>query len=189
MKWALIVAAAFIAGYWLAPKDLLDGEVEQTGFLQTDTKHILSATVESLRRESKLLVLSHKGTVEVEVAREWLWLFHGEQRLHVTGVVPYYVDLEDLTYEYEDGTVTVKLPPVVLGVVAFAPERATTINGGVLTFDQDNVDEMLRANYLQARRAMTAQAQGFRWLAEQRAQDVVAGQLERAVPGVVVRFR
>ncbi|MBK9011123.1 DUF4230 domain-containing protein [Novosphingobium sp.] len=139
--------------------------VEHTGFLQTDTKKVLSATVESLRTENKMLVLSYKGTVRVKVERTKFWVLGASQELIVPGVVNYYLDLSklsfaDVTFDEKAKLVRVKLQPVVMGDIAFQPEQATTINGGVLTFSQAQVDELLKANYASARRAMTAQAQG-----------------------------
>ena len=160
-----IPLAAFGLGYWIAPKEQLDTVVEHTGFLQTDTKKVLSATVESLKAENKLLVLSYKGTVRVKVEREKFWFLTGSQELIVPGAVNYYLDLSrlslaDVTFDEKAKLVRVKLPQVVMGDIAFQPEQATTINGGVLTFSQAQVDELLKANYASARRAMTAQAQG-----------------------------
>ena len=160
-----IPLAAFGLGYWIAPKEQLDTVVEHTGFLQTDTKKVLSATVESLRSENKMLVLSYKGTVRVKVERTKFWVLGASQELIVPGVVNYYLDLSklslaDVTFDEKAKLVRVKLPPVVMGDIAFQPEQATTINGGVLTFSQAQVDELLKANYASARRAMTAQAQG-----------------------------
>lgn len=160
-----IPLAAFGLGYWIAPKEQLDTVVEHTGFLQTDTKKVLSATVESLRSENKMLVLSYKGTVRVKVERTKFWVLGASQELIVPGVVNYYLDLSklslaDVTFNEKAKLVRVKLPPVVMGDIAFQPEQATTINGGVLTFSQAQVDELLKANYASARRAMTAQAQG-----------------------------
>jgi ABC-type methionine transport system ATPase subunit len=53
----------------------------------------------------------------------------------------------------------VKLPKVTLGDIAFQPENATTINDGVLTFSNEQVEALRKANYANARRAMVAQAQ------------------------------
>ena len=160
-----IPLAAFGLGYWIAPKEQLDAVVEHPGFLHTDTKKVLSATVESLRSENKMLVLSFKGTVRVKVERTKFWVLGASQELIVPGVVNYYLDLSrlspsDVTFDEKAKLVRVKLPPVVMGDIAFQPEQATTINGGVLTFSQAQVDELLKANYASARRAMTAQAQG-----------------------------
>jgi len=160
-----IPLAAFGLGYWIAPKEQLDTVVEHTGFLQTDTRKVLSATVESLRSENKMLVLSYKGTVRVKVERTKFWVLGASQELIVPGVVNYYLDLSrlslaDVTFDEKAKLVRVKLPQVVMGDIAFQPEQATTINGGVLTFSQAQVDELLKANYASARRAMTAQAQG-----------------------------
>lgn len=161
----LLPIVTFGLGYWVAPKEQLDREVEQSGFLQVDTKQVLATTVESLREENKMLVFSYKGNADVRVQRKKMWIFGGKQRLMVPAVVNYYVDLQDLTladvvFDEKAKLVRVKVPKVTIGDIAFQPERATTINGGVLTFSQGQVDELQRLNYAQARRAITAQAQG-----------------------------
>ena len=79
-------------------------------------------------------------------------------------VVNYYVDLSqlslaDVSYNKAAKIVTVRLPRVTLGDIAFQPENATTINGGLLTWDDDQVEAMRKLNYRSARRAMVAQAQ------------------------------
>lgn len=58
-----------VVGYQLVPREMLDTEVNQAGFFTVDTKRVLSATVESLRSENKLLVFSYKGSATVTVAR------------------------------------------------------------------------------------------------------------------------
>ena len=158
-------AAALAAGYWYAPKDLIDTEVKQTGYFQTDTTKILSAAVDSLRDENRLLVFSYKGMANVQVDRAWLWLLGGHQELIVPAVVPYYIDLSNLSltdvrYNETAKLVTVKLPRLTLGEIAFQPENATTINGGLLTFSEHQIEELRKINYATARRAMVAQAQG-----------------------------
>lgn len=67
-RFALIAipVAAFGLGYWVAPKEQLDSEVQHTGFMKTETQKVLSATVESLRSENKMLVFAYKGSVTVE---------------------------------------------------------------------------------------------------------------------------
>lgn len=154
--------AAFGIGYAVAPKDLLDREVKQTGFFQVDTRRVLATTVESLRNENKMLVFAYKGTATVTTERTKFWVFGATQQLSVPAVVNYYVDLSRLSVTYDEKAklVRVKVPPVVMGDIAFQPEQATTINGGVLTYSQAQVDDLLRGNYASARRAMTGQAQG-----------------------------
>jgi hypothetical protein len=151
-------------GYVAAPKALLDGEVKHTGLFTVDTTKVLATTVESLREENQLLVFSYKGTAKVQAGRTVLWLFGGEQELIVPAVVTYHLDLSDLSiadvrYNEKAKLVTVKLPKVTLGEIAFQPENATTINGGVLTFSDEQVEALRKANYTKARRAMIAQAQ------------------------------
>ena len=163
----LLAATHIVAlgvGYAAAPKQLLDGEVKHTGFFTVDATKVLATTIESLREENKLLVFSYKGTAKVQAGRTFLWLFGGEQELIVPGVVTYYLDLTNLSladvrYDEKAKLVTVKLPKVTLGEIAFQPENATTINGGVLTFSDEQVEALRKANYANARRAMVAQAQ------------------------------
>ena len=160
-----IPVAAFGLGYWVAPKEQLDQQVEHTGFLQVDTSKVLATTVESLRGENKMLVFAYKGTARVSVKRTKFWVLEASQELIVPAVVNYYVDLSklslaDVTFDEKAKLVRVKVPRIIMGDIAFQPEQATTRNGGVLTYSQAQVDELLRRNYSSARRAMTAQAQG-----------------------------
>ncbi len=157
-------AAAIGAGYYVAPREILDREVQHTGFFQVDTKKVLAATVESLRSENKLVVWSYKGTATVRVERSKWWIFGGRQTLIVPAVVTYHLDLSDLTLEDADYNeaqkiVRVKLPPLQLGDIAFQPESATTINGGILTYDDDQVEALRKLNYASARKALVKQAQ------------------------------
>nr|WP_237489101.1 DUF4230 domain-containing protein [Tsuneonella aeria] len=112
-----------------------------------------------------MLVFAFKGTARVKDTRTKAWIFKGRQELIVPAVVNYYVDLGKLslahvTYDEKAKLVRVKVPPVIIGDIAFQPEQATTINGGLLTYSQSQVDELLKRNYTKARRAVTAQAQG-----------------------------
>jgi hypothetical protein len=173
-----LVAGGF--GYWVAPKEILDNEAKQSGFLQSDTKRVLSATVDSLRLEAKLLAFSYRGDAKVAVDRSFLWLFGATQELSVPAVVPYYIDLSnlslaDVTFNEKAKIVAVRLPKPVLGDIAFQPEQATTINGGVLSFSQAQVDELSKVNYGNARKAITKQAQGagFIAIAKQQAKAAV----------------
>lgn len=157
-----LTAAA--VGWHVAPREMLDATTKQTGMFTTDTTHILSATVLSLRAENKLLVYSYKGEAHVAVRRTEFWLLHGTQELTVLATVGYYLDLSDLTldqvkYDERAKLVTVMLPSLLLGDIAFQPEAARTTNGGLLTYNQATVDELNRINMGQARRAFTKQAQ------------------------------
>lgn len=151
----------FGAGWFAVPRDPLDTEVEHTGFFQVDTRKVLAATVESLREENRLLVFSYKGTAHVSAKRKLWIVLKGRQELIVPAVVSYYVDLSELTVEYEEtaGLVVVRLPKLQLGDVAFQPEQATTLNGGLLTFSEDQAEELRKMNYGAARRSIIAQAQ------------------------------
>ncbi len=142
----------------------VDEEVKHTGFFQIDATKVLATTVESLREESSMLVMSYKGDARVRTERTKWWLLGGRQELSVPAIVNYYVDLSDLTladvgFNETAKLVTVRLPKLTIGDVAFQPENATTVNGGLLAWDDDQVEAMRKLNYASARRAMVAQAQ------------------------------
>lgn len=162
----LVVTHVAAAGgtYALTDRRPVDTEVTHTGFFQVDTTKVLATTVESLRAENRLLVFSYKGNAKVRTTRTKWWLFGGRQELSVPAIVNYYVDLScltlaDVTYNETAKIVTVRLPKLTIGDIAFQPENATTINGGILTWDDDQVEAMRKLNYKSARRAMVAQAQ------------------------------
>jgi Protein of unknown function (DUF4230) len=157
--------AAFGVGYVVAPKERLDTEVENKGFFSTMTSTVLSATVDSLRNENKLLVFSYKGTVKVRAEIDGLLFFNGEQNLIVPAGVNYYLDLSQLTLadvvlDEKAKLVRVKLPKLQIGDIAFQPENSMTENGGLLTFNAGQIEKLNRVNYKAARRAMVKQAQG-----------------------------
>lgn len=162
----LIVSHLAVAGgvYALTDRRPVDTEVKNEGYFQVDTTKVLATTVESLRDERRMLVFSYKGTAKVQAERSVWWLFGGRQELSVPAVVNYYVDVSDLSladvsFNEAAKIVTVRLPKITLGDVAFQPENATTINGGILTWDDDQVEALRKLNYRNARRAMVAQAQ------------------------------
>lgn len=155
---------AVAVGWAVTDKTPVDEQVKHDGFFQITTSKVLATTVASLRDENRLLVFSYKGDARVRTERTKWWLFGGRQELSVPAVVNYYVDLSDLTladvgYNETAKLVTVRLPKLILGDVAFQPENAATINGGLLTWDDDQVEAMRKLNYVSARRAMVAQAQ------------------------------
>jgi hypothetical protein len=166
-RWRVLAATHLLAagaGWALAPRELLETQVTQSGFFRTDTKRVLAAAVESLRSESRLLVYSYRGSAAVSVERDGL-LFDGRQDLIVPAQVGYYLDVSSLdssriSYDERSKVVRVVLPPLTLGDVAFEPEGARTINGGLLAWSSRNVEELSRLNYASARRAFVAQAQG-----------------------------
>lgn len=162
----LIVSHLAVAGgvYALTDRRPVDTEVKNEGFFRVDTTRVLAATVESLRTDNKLVVFSYKGTAKVEAQRTLWGILGGTQELNVPAVVPYHLDLSDLslgdvTYNDAAKVVTVRLPKVTLGDIAFQPENATTINGGILSWSEGQVEALGKLNYRNARRAMVAQAQ------------------------------
>ncbi len=150
------------AGFAVAPRELLESAVVHNGFFETDTKRVLAAAVESLRSENKLLVYSYKGFAAVSAERDGFLMFDGRQDLIVPAAVSYFVDLSRLIADFDEKSrvITINLPPLVMGDVAFEPEGARTNNGGLLTFDQDEVEELSKLNYASARKAFVKQAQG-----------------------------
>jgi Protein of unknown function (DUF4230) len=175
-----LCGVSFGAGYYLAPKEQLATEVEQDGFFRIEEATVLSATVESLRAENSLVVWSYKGTATVTVSREDFYIFESTQRLIVPAKVDYRLPLNDLTLadvEFNETAklVTVRLPRLKMGDVVFQPEAATTINGGLLTMDDDVVQALGRKAYRTARRAVVRQAQqtDMRELAQREASEAV----------------
>ncbi len=163
---ALIASHLAVAGvtYALTDRRPVDTEVTHDGLFRLSTTRVLAATVESLREDSKLQVLTYKGTATVEAERKWFWVLGGRQRLSVPAVVSYQLDLSelslaDVSFNERAKVVTVRLPAVTLADIAFQPENATTINGGLLTWDEDQVEALRKLNFENARRAMVAQAQ------------------------------
>jgi hypothetical protein len=143
---------------------VLDEEAKHQGLFVQNTSKILAATVESLREENRLLVLSYKGSAKVTAEQTVLWLFEGRQELQVPAVVSYYIDLSeltlaDVTFDEKAKLVRVRLPKLSIGDIAFQPENATTVNSGILTFSEEQVEALRKANYASARKAMVAQAQ------------------------------
>ena len=157
--------ATFALGYSLAPREILDSNVVQSGLFTVDTTKVLSATVTSLKAESKILVYSYKSDERVRVDRSVLWgLMGGSQELIVPAAVTYYLDmtaltLGDVSFNEKAKIVTVKIPRLTLGDIAFQPEQARKMNGGLLSMSHTVTDELEKVNYATARRAFVKQAQ------------------------------
>ncbi len=165
--WHLLIGshlAAGLAGYSMAGEQL-DHEVEHTGVFSVDTKRTLAAAVLSLQNEQKLLVHSYGGAANVRIERsELLGLLRGIQSLTLPARVSYLVDLsdfgpEDVEWDPAAATLTVHLPPLVMGEVAFEPEAAVIDNGGLLTYSDAQVQELAKINFRTARKAFIVQAQ------------------------------
>ena len=67
--------------------------------------------------------------------------------------------LDEVGFNEKAKIVTVRLPALSMSDVAFQPEQATTINGGILTFGDDTVQELGKLAYATARKAATKQSQ------------------------------
>lgn len=156
--------AVFGIGWALAPDEPLDEEVQQTGFMKVEATKVLEATVQSLRTENKLLVFSYKGAAKVKTERTYYGIFSGNQQLQIPAVVNYYLDLSeltlaDVTYEENAKLVRVRLPKLKVGDIAFQPENAMSVSGGLLSWDDEQVEALRKLNYKAARKAMVAQSQ------------------------------
>lgn len=162
----LIASHLAVAGgvYAFTDKRPLDTEVHHDCYFCTDASRVLAATVSSLREENKLKVFSAKVGAQVVTDRTRYYFFGLHQRLTVPAAISYFIDLSQLTlanavYDERAKLVRVTLPPVTLGDIAFDPEHATTTSGGLLAFSEDQIEEVRKLNYAQARRAVVAQAQ------------------------------
>ncbi len=156
--------AVFGIGWALAPDEPLDEEAQQIGFMKVEATEVLEATVQSLRTENKLLVFSYKGSAKVRAERTYYKIFSGEQVLQIPAVVNYYLDLSDLTladvtYDEKAKSVRVKLPKLKVGDIAFQPENAMSVSGGLLSWNDDQVEALRKFNYKTARKAIVAQSQ------------------------------
>lgn len=189
-SWKVLFATHLIAavvGHQIAPREMLETDVKQSGFFRVDSKRVLAAAVESLRSESKLLVYSYKAFASVSVERDGFLLLNGRQDLITPASVSYFVDLSRLTQDHvsfneQAMVVTVRLAPLILGDIAFEPEGARTSNGGLLTFSQTEVDELSKLNYASARKAFTKQAQGAELVQAAKAQAIKAVESSFEIP-------
>ncbi len=160
---AAVAGVSFVVGYQVAPREILDSTVEHVGFLTVDTKKVLSATIESLKSESRLVSYSYVGTQNVSIDRgKWIVL-NGNQQLIVPATVSYFIDLAQLTetsatFDESTNTVTVTLPKLML-TVEFDPRRATIINNGLLTLNDEVVQALTKINYDTARKSAIKQGQ------------------------------
>ncbi len=160
---AAVAGVSFVVGYQVAPREILDSTVEHVGFLTVDTKKVLSATIESLKSESRLVSYSYVGTQNVSIGRDKWIVFNGNQQLIVPATVSYFIDLAQLTetsatFDESTNTVTVTLPKLML-TVEFDPRRATIINNGLLTLNDEVVQALTKINYDTARKSAIKQGQ------------------------------
>lgn len=160
---AAVAGVSFVVGYQVAPREILDSTVEHVGFLTVDTKKVLSATIESLKSESRLVSYSYVGTQNVSIDRDKWIVFNGNQQLIVPATVSYFIDLAQLTetsatFDESTNTVTVTLPKLML-TVEFDPRRATIINNGLLTLNDEVVQALTKISYDTARKSAIKQGQ------------------------------
>ncbi len=160
---AAVAGISFFAGYKVAPREILDSTVEYVGFLTVDTKKVLSATIESLKSESRLVSYSYVGNQNVLIDRSYWYLFNGRQQLIVPATISYFVDLAKLsdssaTFDAATNTVTVIVPKLML-TVGFDPRRATIINSGMPMLNDDVVQVLTKLNYDTARKSAIKQGQ------------------------------
>ena len=93
------------------------------------------------------------------------WASFGAVSFFVPADVNFYLPLaklglDDIKLDRKANVVTVSLPALELGEVAFKPEAAVTVNGGLLTFiSSRQVQELTALNWTSARRAMVKASQ------------------------------
>ncbi|MFC3714327.1 DUF4230 domain-containing protein [Sphingoaurantiacus capsulatus] len=162
---AVVAAASFTAGRVTAPPPDIDRVVRQGGLFSVDASEVITVTLASLRDQNRLQVYEYAAEPSVRVTRSRLaGLISGSQELIVPASVAYHVDLanvgaDDVAYNRDTKVVVIELPRLVLGNVAFLPEKARATNGGLLTFDEDHVEELRKLNYAAARKAVVRSAQ------------------------------
>ena len=167
IKMILIVAGislllGYAVGYQAAPREILDASVEHVGML-TDTKKVLSATVESIKSESRMVSYSFVGNQNVSIDRSQWYIFNGYQQLSVPATVTYFIDFSkrneiNVTFDEVKNTVFVTVPRLMLSV-DFDPRKATIINSGMLTLKDSVVQAMMKLNYDTARESAIKQGQ------------------------------
>lgn len=160
---AAVAGLSFFTGYKVAPREILDSTVEHVGFLTVDTKRVLSATVESLKSESRLVSYSYVGNQSVSIDRAYWYLFKGQQKLIVPATVSYFIDLakfneSSATFDESTNTVNVTVPKLML-TVEFDPRSATIINSGMPTLNDSVVQALTKLNYGTARQSAIKQGQ------------------------------
>lgn len=153
----------YSAGYMAAPRETLDNSVEHVGISTTDKKRVLSATVESLKSESRLVSYSVVGSQHVSIDRSYWRIFNGQQQLIVPATIMYFVDLSKISeasvvFDEAANTVSVRVPKLMLSV-EFDPRRASVTNSGMLTLKDSTVQDMMKKNYDTARKAAIKQGQ------------------------------
>jgi len=162
---AVVAAASFTAGRFTVPAHDIDRVVRQQGMFSVDAGEVITVTLTSLKEQNKLQVYEYAAEPHVSITRSRLaGLVSGTQELIVPASVAYYIDLtrigpEDVHYNRDAKVVVVDLPRLVLGDIAFLPEKTRAINGGLLTFDEGHVEEMRRLNYAAARKSVVRSAQ------------------------------
>ena len=139
------------AGYKLASRETLD------------PRKLISATIESIKSESRLISYSYVGTQNVSIQREYWRLFEGHQQLIVPATISYFIDLERLTessasFDESTNTLSVALPKLMLSV-NLDSRRATIINNGVPMLWNGPVQDLQNLNYDMAVKSAIKQGQ------------------------------
>jgi hypothetical protein len=146
---AAIAVISFTAGY-LVVKNNCDAVSVPAG-LTLDAQKVLSATIESIKSESRLTSYSYVGTQHVAIHQPYWIIFKGQQQLIVPTTVSYYIDLDKLTassvvLDKATNTVKITLPRLML-TVSIDPIRATFINNWPIVFTPSVRDALEKLNY------------------------------------------
>jgi hypothetical protein len=184
-----LVAAALVVlagGYWLGRERGSRLPVPNGDTFKVDAQTVLGQTVTSLKAENKLMVYRYSGDARVKTTVSY-GLLKGDQQLIVPASVVYFIDMaefgpEDVRYDRASETVDVKLPPLRLGDISFQPEKATQINGGLITVSNAVVADLARDNYAGARVAFTRLAQNPQIVEQAKAQAIKSVTSQFEVP-------
>jgi hypothetical protein len=122
-------------------------------------RKVISATVTAFQSQNKLMVKSMEGNVRVKATKH-AWFLTGTQEISMPASVDYVVDLRavkvgDVNYDPYTKTLFIKFPPVQLGSVALKMDKATQVDGGLLTMNDQVRQELSKINFQAANTAFT----------------------------------
>jgi hypothetical protein len=184
-----LVAAALMSsalGYVLGRERGARLPVPNEDTFKIDAQTVLGETITSLKAENKLIVFRFSGDARVKTTFTWGPLIKADQQAIVPASVVYIVDMaefgpEDVKYDKATETVDIKLPALKLGDVSLQPEKATLIDGGLITkISPGVVTALAKDNYVGARMSFTKMAQNQELVDQAKAQAInsVAAQFE-----------
>lgn len=193
-----VALISFGLGYYTS-SHVSKGEVASEDSFGIDASKVLAATVTSMKAENKLVVYRFSGDARVMSTDVYGGFLRAGQELIVPATTVYFVDMaefgsEDVRFDKTSKTVEIEIPPLKIGDISLQAESARQINKGLITMNNDVVQNLVRRNFAAARKAFVVQAQNpelVRLAKEQAIRDV-ASQFEiplRAVGLTEVKVR